>query len=129
MKYIKYFNESADQDEEKNLLDDFLLEYLDKWNLIDEDRYSSLQLYDKPNYNGTYKIEKVSSRYFHVAGFPSGESGYRIKICFTKEFDEKDFKIDMYKFITRICKIGYKYDTFHDKYGDKVNKFYIAFFK
>ena len=61
MRYIRLFNESL---EEINTLDDFLLEYLDKWKLLDEDRYSSLPFYDKSNYNGTYKIEKVSSKYF-----------------------------------------------------------------
>lgn len=35
----------------------------------------------------------------------------------------------MYKFITRVSKIGYKYDTYHDKYVDILDKYYIAFFK
>jgi hypothetical protein len=127
MRHIKLF-ESFEDDGEKNLLDDYLLEYLDKWNLIDQDRYYSLKSYEKPNYNGTYKIEKFSTKYFNVAGFPHGESGYRIKICFYKEIDEKDFKLDMYKFINRVKKLGYDSDTFRDKYSDNLDIFYIAFF-
>ena len=82
----------------------------------------------KEVYNGYHKINKASTKYFGITGFPNGKSGYKITIVFRSDkcdqIDIKDFKRDMFKYIKRVCKLEYQYET----YGDK-NIFYIAFFK
>ena len=135
MKYLRKFNESIEpEDDNLYLIEDFLLEYLDKWKLIEDNKYSNLKFADKKYYNGTYKIEHTSTTFFKLTGFPNGKEGYRIKICFTKEFDENEFKVDMAKFINRVrCtffeKSGYDFDTYKQNYGERVVTYYIAFFR
>jgi hypothetical protein len=142
MKYLKSFNES--QDEMLLLIDDYLFEYFEKWKLKEESEYGALPFSNAPvikkDFNGTYQIEIVSTMYFKKTGFPDGKSGYLVTICFTKDFDEKEFKEDMYKFIKRVCMSGFQYDTSSYTYGKGtvditgavnfgVRKYYIAFFK
>ena len=134
MKYLKLFENNED-DEDLILIEEFLLEYFEKWKLCEQSKYSDIQYYDRQNYNGTFEIKKLSTKYFKVSGFTTDESGYRVKISFTKAFDENEFKKDMTKYIKRVCVSGYKYETYKDVYGIGstgtigVETFYIAFFK
>ena len=123
---ILKFNESADQ---INLIEDFLLEYLDKWNLSDYENRG-----DKTRYNGYYSIQKASSKYFKLDGFADGKSGYLVIITFTgysiyKEAKENEWKSDMMLFINRVCSTGYEYDTKFEETSNGYITYYISFFK
>lgn len=126
MKHIKKFNESTQNDLE--LIEDYFVEYFDKWLIPIDYDYDNLRPDLKEMYNGYHKIDRVSTSYFGTSGFPNGKSGYRLTIVFRsvkfEQIDIKEFKTDMFKYITRVCKLGYQYET----YGDK-NILYIAFFK
>lgn len=127
MEYSRITNENID------LIEDYLQEYIDKYNLVEEDRFYSFQdseFSKRFTYKGYYVITKVSTKIFKVVGFPDNKSGYLVRIHFYLDIDKSDWKNDMYKFITRICKSGFEYDTFIDNRRD-VSKptYYIAFFK
>ena len=65
MKHIKKYNESTD--DMYLLIDDYFLEYSEKWKLKEESEYFNLPRYgfeQKSDYNGVYQIEQVSTRYF-----------------------------------------------------------------
>lgn len=75
MKYLRKFNESSKFDIEE-LLEDYLLEYIDKYRLIEKGKYFELNTdsdhWKKSQYKGLYSIvNQVSTNYFKVAGFPN----------------------------------------------------------
>ncbi len=130
MEYSRITNETID------LIEDYLQEYIDKYNLIEEDRFYSFQgneFSKRFTYKGYYRITKVSTKIFNIDGFPEGKRGYLVKINFLRQPDEKELKLDVFKFITRVCKSGFQYDTSVDKGGSNptndIIKYYIAFFE
>ena len=125
MEYSRITNETID------LIEDYLQEYIDKYNLVEQDIFYSFQNNDQRNdfsrrftYKGYYRISKVSTYAFSVDGFPDNKTGYLVRINHRHPINEKEWKEDMFKFITRVCKSGFKYDTSIDKLT-----YYIAFFK
>lgn len=157
MKYLRKFNESKFDIEE--LLEDYLLEYIDKYQLIEKDKYFELNTdsdhWKKSQYKGLYSIvnqvstnylfhpgpgyrPKRDTSYFKVAGFPNKKSGYLVTISFfyrpTKDI-EKEFNKDMISFINRFCnskddKTFNVETSFSDVFGNgTVFDYYIAFFK
>ena len=143
MKYLKKFNESVTNDGDLELIDDYLLEYVDKYGLGTEKDYETKILDNEVahkgswSYTGYYKIEYVSTTYFGRTGFPNHKSGYLINIVFidkpsiihNTEMDKivrEGWKEDMLKFITRVKQLGYKCTTTGSDYGES---YYIAFFK
>jgi hypothetical protein len=107
MKYLRKFNESSE--EEIELLDDYLLEYFDKYKLIEKDKYFELDTnsnhWKRSQYKGFYSIKEVSTKYFKVKGFPNNKSGYLVTITFffrPKDIED-EFNKDMISFINRFC--------------------------
>jgi len=143
MKYLRKFNESSKFDIEE-LLEDYLLEYIDKYRLIEKDKYFELNTdsdhWKKSQYKGLYSIvNQVSTNYFKVAGFPNKKSGYLVTISFfyrpTKDI-ENEFNKDMISFINRFCNSKVDNKTFNvetsfsDVFGNgTIFDYYIAFFK
>ena len=143
MKYLRKFNESSKFDIEE-LLEDYLLEYIDKYQLIEKDKYFELNTdsdhWKKSQYKGLYSIvNQVSTNYFKVAGFPNKKSGYLVTISFfyrpTKDI-ENEFNKDMISFINRFCNSKVDNKTFNvetsfsDVFGNgTIFDYYIAFFK
>ncbi len=109
MKYLKKFNESSSEEIEE-LLDDYLLEYVDKYKLIEKDIYFELrgdtESWKKSQYKGFYSIKEVSTNFFKIKGFPDKKSGYLVTITFfyrpTKDIED-EFNKDMISFINRFC--------------------------
>jgi hypothetical protein len=135
--HIKRFNESN----QTQLIEDYLLEYADKYNLISKKDEVDLNPsfnngVDRRhlilNYNGTYNIREVSTFLFKVPGFPDKKRGYLVEIFFYKDYDKESFKRDMFKYIKRVCSDGYNYDTssndFSDAQRSDIITYYISFF-
>lgn len=105
MKYLRKFNESSK--EEMELLDDYLLEYTDKYKIRAEQDPISIDNTEKiARHKGFYSIKEVSSKSFKVKGFPDHKSGYLVKITFNfrpNKDIESEFKRDMISFINRFC--------------------------
>ena len=122
MKYLKKFNENT-SDPTLEMIDDFLLEYSDKWNFRErpegdnsEERVGFWQKYD-----GVYNIKKTTTSYFKVSGFPNDSTGYLVNITINiKKSKQKEWVEDMRKFINRTCQLGFDFDTSSDliKSGD-----------
>lgn len=138
MKYLRKFNESIESDADLELIDDYLVEYLDKYGITDEKNYGNSDI----NYKGYYTIKECSTEYFRRERFPDGKRGYQLQIYFNKEgtkiihntemdkLVKEEWKEDMMKFINRVCKLGYKYKTSANTFTYGITEYYyIAFFK
>ena len=128
---IKKFNTYFESiDETKQLIDDMLLEYVDKYNLFsveyDSEVLTPEQRKDK---NGFYRIsDQIRSTYFKVDGFPNDAKGYQVSLHIKNLQDEPQFKRDMMAFIERVCKtFNFEYDTYFNEYSGSKN-YVIAFY-
>ena len=128
---IKKFNTYFESiDETKQLIDDMLLEYADKYNLFsveyDSEDLTPEQRKDK---NGFYRIsDQIRTTYFKVDGFPNDAKGYQVSLHIKNLQDEPQFKRDMMAFIERVCKtFNFEYDTYFNEYSGSKN-YVIAFY-
>lgn len=128
---IKKFNTYFESiDETKQLIDDMLLEYADKYNLFsveyDSEELTPEQRKDK---NGFYRIsDQIRTTYFKVDGFPNDAKGYQVSLHIKNLQDEPQFKRDIMAFIERVCKtFNFEYDTYFNEYSGSKN-YVIAFY-
>lgn len=128
IKRFAQFNDSVDNT--KQIIDDMLLEYMDKYDLFsvenDTDEMTSGQRKDK---NGFYRISnEIRTKYFKFDGFPNDAKGYQVSLHIKKLQDESQFKEDMSAFIKRVCNnFGFEYDTYLKDYEMSKN-YIIAFY-
>lgn len=126
IKRFSQFNESID--ETKQLIDDMILEYADKYHLLSVEDYEDLTTEERNYKNGFYSISnEIKTKYFKVDGFPNDAKGYQVSLHI-KKLDESEFKEDMLAFIKRVCKtFNFEYDTYFKEYSLSKN-YIIAFY-
>lgn len=134
MKYLIKFNESSES--EMELLDDYLLEYTDKYKIREEQGTFSIDDIERiSRHKGFYSIKEISTINFKVRGFPDHKNGYLVKITFNfrpNKDTESEFKKDMTSFINRFCNTNlYDHQTSINDVFDNgtLTEYYIAFFK
>lgn len=113
MKYLRKFNENT-SDTTLEMIDDFLLEYSDKWNFRERpvDDHSEERRVFWQKYDGVYSIKKTTTTYFKEPGFPNNSTGYVVSITINiKKSKQKEWTEDMGRFIKRTCRLGFEYDT------------------
>ena len=130
MKTIKRFQSFLEsQDDVKIIIDDMLLEYMDKYNIFSVEEDTDLIPDQRKDKNGFYRIsDQITTTYFKVDGFPNDAKGYQVSLHIKNLEDESEFKEDMMIFINRVCKnFGFEYDTYFKEYAGSKN-YVIAFY-
>lgn len=128
-RFYQYF-EKVDQT--KMMIEDLFLEYADDYDLFssehDLEDMSEDQRKDKAGFYRVSDLIKPSE--IQINGFPNLCTGYKVTLTIMRsKYDESQFKVDMMKFIERVCKsLDFKYKTYFIEIFN-ADTFTIAFYR